>query len=176
MGYKMSENFFVKQNHKNNKMAFLILYMILFFITSLIITENKKYAIYGISALILLMIIIICMIRIFESFGIYIIDGEMYYKIIKKKKIDMNKIHAIKIINSEAKVNLAWSSFELKDDKREPQFSMIFLLEENENMKNYPYGDIEFINTYKVNVIMYSIYDEKLLKWIKERNNNIHII
>ena len=65
------------------------------------------------------------------------------------KEVDINKIVGVKIIKSEAQVNLAWSSFDMKDNKGKNLYSIIFLSKIENGMKEYPYGDLEFIRTYK---------------------------
>lgn len=53
---------------------------------------------------------------------------------------------------------------------------MICLSDYEEGMKKYPFGDIEFIYKYKKNVVFYSVYDEKLLEYLKKHNADIRIM
>lgn len=172
----MNKSIFIKQNYKNIKGAFLLMYIILFAIITFGVVINARYCIFGAVSLILILAVFCYLIRLFDSYGIYVTDGRIYYQTLRRSEVDINRIAGIKIIKSEAQVNLAWSTFVLKDKNKNELYSMIFLSDIEDGMKNYPYGDIEFLRTYRQNVVMYSVYDEKLLEYISESKDDIIII
>lgn len=65
--------------------------------------------------------------KVFGTFGIYIHDDRIYYKTIKRKEVDINSIVGIKIIKSEGQVNIAWSSFDMKDRKEKSLYNDILI-------------------------------------------------
>lgn len=116
------------------------------------------------------------LVKLFDTFGVYVKDGKIIYKTFKRKEIDMCTIVGVKIIKAEGQVNLAWSSFDINDNKGNALYSMIFLSNLENEMETYPYGDLEFIRKYKKSVIMYSTYDERLIEFFKEHISTFKVI
>lgn len=171
----MHNHLFVKQTHKNVKVAFTLFYMMLLIIIIIMVNSviDKHFHWGFIVFLGITLILIIYLTKLFESFGIYLCNDKIYYKTIKTREIDVNKIVGIKIIKSEAKVNIAYPPFTLKDNNGKTLYSMIFLSKIEDEMKNYPYGDIEFLREYKKNVIMYSIYDKEMTEYFQEHKGTV---
>ena len=65
--------------------------------------------------LIFLFLLLLYLSKVFERFGIYINDNKVYYKTLVRKEIDINSVVGLKIIKSEGQVNIAWSSFDIKN-------------------------------------------------------------
>lgn len=73
-------------------------------------------------------------------------------------------------------MNIAWSSFNIKSNNEHAMYSMIFLSDIENKMKQYPYGDLEFLRKYRKSIVMYSVYDERLIKFFKGRVPDVQII
>ncbi len=172
----MKANYFVKQSYKNTKIALMTVFTVL---SAIVIILNIKFQMiywWLFISLGVILLIFICLIKLFDSFGIYITEDKVFYKRIKTKQIDVNSITGIKVIKSEMRTNLAWSSFELKDKQGDNLYSAIYLSKIDFDMKDYPYGDIEFIRRFKNDVVMHSIYDKRFIEDLKQFNNEIEII
>ena len=126
--------------------------------------------------LIFLSLLLLYLSKLFEGFGIYINNDKVYYKTLVRKKIDINSIVGLKIIKSEGQVNIAWSSFDMKDKEGKNLYSMIFLSRIEEGMKEYHYGDLEFKRDYRKSIIMQSVYDKRLIDYFKEHLINFEIL
>ena len=172
----MNKEIFVKQNHKNIKTVLLILYICFFCISTIIMIANEKTRLIISIFLIFLFMLLLYLSKLFKGFGIYINDNKVYYKTLSRKEIDINSIVGIKIIKSEGQVNIAWSSFDIKDKEGKNLYSMMFLSNFENEMEKYPYGDLEFMRKYKKSIIMYSIYDERLIEFLKEHISTFKII
>ena len=172
----MNEQIFVKRSHKDTKTALIVLYACLLIVGVFGILMNDELIFEIIAFLIVAFILLLYLIKLFNTFGVYVKDKKIIYKTFKRKKIDICKIIGVKIIKAEGQVNLAWSSFDLKDNKGNALYSMIFLSNFENEMENYPYGDLKFIRKYKKSVIMYSIYDERLIEFLKEHISTFKII
>jgi len=172
----MDNNYFIKQSHKNAMATFLILFLCLLVVVTIIVVRNNCFHWGYVAFLFITLFICISLGILFERKGVYVDDEHIYYKVITKKEIEIKKIVAIKIIKSEGQVNLAWSPFDLKDRQGNVLYSMICLSDYEVEMNKYPFGDIEFIHKYKKFVVFYSVYDENLLKFLKKHNANIRII
>ena len=135
-GYKVNKEIFVKQNHKNIKTVLLILYICFFGISTIIMYANEKTRIVMSIFLILLFLLVLYLSKVFERFGIYINDNKVYYKTLLRKEIDINSIAGIKIIKAEGQVNIAWSSFDIKDKEGKNLYSMMFLSRIEDGMKD----------------------------------------
>lgn len=170
------QGFFVKQSHKDIKTAFFLLYLCLLSVVIVGMVVNKIFNVGFIIALTVVLILFVSLVKFFGSYGIYVTNEKIFYKTIRKKEIDIGTIVGIKIIRSKAQVNIAWPSFDIKDKKGDSLYSMIFLSEIEDGMKEYPYGDIEFLRRYRKGIIMFSIYDERLIAFLKGRIASIQIL
>lgn len=164
----MNKEIFVKQNHKNIKTVLLILYICFFCISTIIMIANEKTRLVMGIFLIFLSLLLLYLSKIFEGFGIYINDNKVYYKTLVRKEIDINSVVGIKIIKAEGQVNIAWSSFDMKDKEGKNLYSMMFLSKIEEGMKEYQYGDLEFKRKYGKSIIMQSVYDKRIIDYFKE--------
>ena len=172
----MNKEIFVKQNHKNIKTLLLILYICFFCISTIIMIANEKTRLIISIFLIFLFLLLLYLSKLFEGFGIYINDNKVYYKTLSRKEIDINSIVGIKIIKAEGQVNIAWSSFDIKDKEGKNLYSMMFLSKIEEGMKEYQYGDLEFKRRYGKSIIMQSVYDEKIIDYFKEHLISLEIL
>lgn len=175
-GVKVNKEIFVKQNHKNAKVGFLILYICYFCISISIMIINEKMKVVMIVFLIIFLFLLLYLSNLFDGFGIYINDDKVYYKTLKRKEVDINSIVGIKIIKAEGQVNVAWSSFDMKDKEGKNLYSMMFLSRIEKDMKEYPYGDLEFKRRYRQSIIMQSVYDERLFDYFKEHLISLEIL
>ncbi len=172
----MNKEIFVKQNHKNIKTVLLILYICFFCISTIIMFANEKVRLGMSIFLIFLFLLLLYLSKVFERFGIYINDNKVYYKTLVRKEIDINSIVGIKIIKAKGQVNIAWSSFDIKDKEGKNLYSMMFLTTIEEGMKEYQYGDLEFKRRYGKSIIMQSVYDERLIDYFKEHLISLEIL
>lgn len=164
----MNEQIFVKRSHKDIKTALIVWYLCLLVICVIGVVLNAKLAFRIFTFLIGIFILFIYLIKLFDSFGIYVNGEKVIYKTFKRKEIDIREIVGVKIIKAEGQVNIAWSSFDIKDKQKNVLYSMMFLSNIESKMEKYPYGDLEFLRTYRKSVIMYSVYDERLIDYLKE--------
>lgn len=111
----MNRDYFIKQNHKNAIATFLILFFCILVVVIMIVVRSNTFYWGYVAFLLVTLFVCISLGILFDSRGVYINDKNIYYKVIVKKEIELNKIVAIKIIKSEGQVNLAWSPFALKD-------------------------------------------------------------
>ena len=172
----MNEQIFVKRSHKDTKTALIVLYVCLFIVGVFGVLVNDELIFEIIAFLIVAFILFLYLIKLFNTFGVYVKDKKKIYKTFKRKEIDIYTIIGVKIIKAEGQVNLAWSSFDIKDNKGNALYSMIFLSNFENEMEKYPYGDLEFMRKYKKSIIMYSIYDERLIEFLKEHISTFKII
>ncbi len=172
----MNKEIFVKQNHKNIKTVLLILYICFFCISTIIMIANEKTRLIMSMFLIVIFLLLLYLSKLFEGFGIYINDNKLYYQTLSRKEIDINSIVGIKIIKAEGQVNIAWSSFDIKDKEGKNLYSMMFLSKIEEGMKEYQYGDLEFKRRYGKSIIMQSVYDEKIIDYFKEHLISFEIL
>ena len=172
----MNKEIFVKQNHKNIKTVLLILYICFFCISTIIMFANEKARLVISIFLIFLFSLLLYLSKLFEGFGIYINDNKVYYKTLSRKEIDINSIVGIKIIKAEGQVNIAWSSFDIKDKEGKKLYSMMFLSKIEEGMKEYQYGDLEFKRRYGKSITMQSVYDKRLIDYFKEHSISLEIL
>lgn len=172
----MNEQFFVKQSYKNVKVAFAILFICFFIVTIIGMIKNQQFYLGFAMFLVAMLILFTCLTKLFDSYGIYVVNGKLFYKTIKKREIDIKSIVAVRVIKSEAQVNLAWSTFDMKDKKGHSLYSMIFLSEIKDGMGEYPYGDIEFLRKYKKSVVMYSVYSKELIEFLTKNSANVKIL
>lgn len=172
----MNKEIFVKQNHKNIKTLLLILYICFFCISTIIMIANEKTRLIISIFLIFLFLLLLYLSKLFEGFGIYINDNKVYYKTLSRKEININSIVGIKIIKAEGQVNIAWSSFDIKDKEGKNLYSMMFLSRIEDGMKDYQYGDLEFKRKYGKSIIMQSVYDKRLIDYFKEHLISFEIL
>ena len=137
---------------------------------------NEKMKVVMIVFLIIFLFLLLYLSNLFDGFGIYINDDKVYYKTIKRKEVDINSIVGIKIIKSEGQVNIAWSSFDMKDKEGKNLYSIMFLSRIEDGMKEYPYGDLEFKRDYRKSIVMQSVYDEKLIDYFKEHLISLEVL
>lgn len=175
-GRKVKKEIFVKQNHKNIKTVLLILYICFFCISTIIMIANEKTRLIISIFLIFLFLLLLYLSKLFEGFGIYINDNKVYYKTLVRKEIDINSVVGIKVIKAEGQVNIAWSSFDMKDKEGKNLYSMMFLSKIEEDMKEYQYGDLEFKRDYRESIIMQSVYDKRLIDYFKEHLISFEIL
>ena len=172
----MNEQIFVKRSHKDVKTALIVLYVCLLIVGVFGILMNDELIFEIIVFLIVTFILFLSLIKLFNTFGVYVKGQNIIYKTFKRKEIDICTIIGVKIIKAEGQVNLAWSSFDIKDNKGNALYSMIFLSNFENEMEKYPYGDLEFMRKYKKSIIMHSIYDERLIEFLKEHISTFKII
>lgn len=172
----ISNQIFVKRSHKDIKTAFIVLYICLFIVCIIGTMFNIERAVAICIFLIGTLILFLYLVKLFGTFGIYINGNKVIYKTFRIRKIDIHKIVGIKIIKAEAQVNIAWSSFNIKSNNEHAMYSMIFLSDIENKMKQYPYGDLEFLRRYRKSIVMYSVYDERLIKFFKDRIPDVQII
>ncbi len=172
----MKDNCFIKQNHRNIKVSFITVSILLFGITLLFVYRFKNMCFESFTIFGLTILLFVFLEKLLNSFGVYVLNGKIYYKTIIKKEIDPNTIVGIKIIKSEATVNPVWSPIMLKDKNGNVMYSAIYLTEIRENMRNYPHGDLSFIIVYREDIAMYSIYDEEFIRYLKTKNDKIEIL
>lgn len=171
----MQDSYFVNQRHKCVKIALINIFVCLYAIILAILIKAQIIYCWSFIFLGIVLLLFIYIIKLFGSFGIYIIENKVFYKRFKKKQIDVNSIIGIKVIKSEIQTDLAWSPIDLKDKQGNRLYSAIYLSKIDSHMKNYPYGDIEFIRKYKNDIIMYSIYDKVMIDYLKQINDKIEI-
>lgn len=172
----VNKEIFVRQNHKNIKIVFLILYICFFCISTIIMITNENVRFEMIIFLVVLFMLLSYLSNVFNGFGVYINDDKVYYKTLKRKEVDINSIVGIKIIKAEGQVNIAWSSFDMKDKEGKVLYSMMFLSNMEKGMKEYPYGDLEFKRRYRKSIIMQSVYDKNLIEYFKEHIISLEVL
>lgn len=173
---RVNKEIFVRQNHKNIKIVFLILYICFFCISTIIMITNENVRFEMIIFLVVLFMLLSYLSNVFNGFGVYINDDKVYYKTLKRKEVDINSIVGIKIIKAEGQVNIAWSSFDMKDKEGKVLYSMMFLSNMEKGMKEYPYGDLEFKRRYRKSIIMQSVYDKNLIEYFKEHLISLEVL
>lgn len=140
----------------------------------MITNENVRFEM--IIFLVVLFMLLSYLSNVFNGFGVYINDDKVYYKTLKRKEVDINSIVGIKIIKAEGQVNIAWSSFDMKDKEGKVLYSMMFLSNMEKGMKEYPYGDLEFKRRYRKSIIMQSVYDKNLIEYFKEHLISLEVL
>ena len=104
--------------------------------------------------------------------GVYIKDDGLYYQVITKRKIDIEKIVALRIVKSETHTTSSTYSF-VHDNKGSYAYSIIALSKIDETMNNYPYGDMRFVSDYRKYVIFQTIYEQELIDYIIRHNKTV---
>lgn len=168
--------YFVKQCHLNSKIVGVIALVFCFLLSFMCIIRRADLYIISISVMLLGWLCLYFGI-ISEKKGLYIENSNLIYKTGKKiTKINIKNIVAIKIVKSEVATRPGKPTCYLNDSVGNQLYTLFFLSDMTETMQNYSNGDIDFLKLYGKYVIFYTVYDEFLINYIKERKSDVLLV
>ncbi len=106
--------------------------------------------------------------------GLYIYQNDVCYKTLRKRSIDVQKIAGIKIIPSYVYLRPIYCP--LTDLRGKPLFTIILLSSMQEGMHSFHESDTEFMQTFRRDIICFSVYDKAAVEYLLYLNPNIEII
>lgn len=165
----METFYFVKQRHLNSKLVGVIALVFCFSLS--FVYMIRRADLYIIAVLVMILgVVCLYLSVISEKNGLYIENSNIIYKIGKKKtKINIENIVAIKIVKAELATRPGRPTCYLKDSNNNQLYTLFFLSDMTETMQNYSEGDIKFLKRYRKYVIFYTVYDEFLINYIKDK-------
>ena len=124
-------------------------------------------------------IIIIIVSYYIDNSGIYIKNNEVYNKFIKCRKVDINSIAGIKIINADnmslyGGAYLNKCTLNKKEITKETLKTMICVKGIKEEM-NKSCGDFLFKTNFKDEILFWTIYDKDFVNFLIDKNKNIKL-
>lgn len=168
----MKTNFFLKQSYSGYSVKVLYLYIVFALIP---LFANPPLKAYKLIALFILNTAFAGMLHfITKQWGLYICRGDVYYKTLRERRIDVQEIAGVKIMPT-----YYYSKFShgvLKDSQGSPCYSVTLLRSLQEEMYTYEGSDADFQHDLHRNVICSAVYGKEAVEYLLHLNPNIEII
>lgn len=108
------------------------------------------------------------------KWGLYIQQGQVYYKAWRECSIDVQEIVGIKIMQEYVKAAYGYSP--VTDLRGNPLFSITLLRSLDGEMYTFDENDVYFRQKFRRDVICYAVYDKEAVEYLLYLNPNIEII
>lgn len=170
---------FVRKNESGHILAImLLLFIVLSILPVIYIWKQKNFAV-PITIIMLLFILTVILYKWFDSVGLYIDGKQIYYKgFFKKNNIDATKISGIKVVKAVG-VHFVLGilyEYDLKDNKGNQVYTVIFLKEVNKKIMEYIGDDWSFFDTFREYILFDTVYNSEMIHYFKILNPDIMII
>ena len=167
----MKTEFFLKQTHYGDDVILLL---------SAILA-----VVYAICVFVTRDVVVLCMLLfhmvfsgvsffLLRKFGLYIRQGEVYYKTLRERSIDVQEIAGIKIMQEY--VHTETGFYPQTDRHGNPLFSITLLRSLDGEMYTHDRDDITFRHKFWRHVIGYAVYDKEAVEYLLYLNPKIEII
>lgn len=134
----------------------------------------EKTVIFGI-ATVAVILFAICVYKCIENAGLYIVDTDVYYKGVRRKKFKIQHIAGVKVLKTYAALKHR-GFYPIIENNGDGRYFAIFLSEVKDVMRGYSQGDLWFNQEYRDFVICSGIYEKNAIDYLKSINPNMEIM